>query len=62
LSYAGTVDPAGATLLARLDGTRPLGGLLDELAAELGLQRADEIDGWLAITRRLLESGLLEPA
>jgi predicted RNA methylase len=62
LAYAGTVDPAGATLLARCDGIRPLGSLFDELAAELGLERDDKVAGWLVTVRRLLESGLLEPA
>jgi predicted RNA methylase len=62
LAYAGTIDPAGASLLARCDGTRPVGVLLDELAEEVGVQSADEVAGWLATIRRLLESGLLEPA
>jgi hypothetical protein len=62
LAYAGTIDPAGAALLARFDGARPLGELLDELAAEVGVEHAASVPTWLATVRRLLESGLLEPA
>jgi len=61
LAYAGTVDPAGAALLARCDGSRTVAGLLDELAAEVGVDRGEAAPKWLAIVRRLMESGLLEP-
>ena len=61
LAYAGTIDPAGAALLARFDGTRPVAALLDELAADVGMRQADAATTWLATIRRLLESGLLEP-
>ena len=62
LAYAGTIDPAGAAVLARCDGTRPLAELLDELADEVGVDRADSVGGWLATVRRLVEAGLIEPS
>jgi hypothetical protein len=62
LAYAGTIDPIGSALLARCDGARPLGVLLDDLATEVGVDRAEAIAGWLATVRRLVEAGLLQPA
>jgi SAM-dependent methyltransferase len=62
LAYAGTIDPAGAALLSRCDGSRPLAALLDSLADEIGVERAEAVPGWLATVRHLVQAGLIEPA
>lgn len=61
LGYSGTIDPAGARLLARCDGQRSLRALLGELAAETDASVHDLAASSVAIVRRLVERGLLEP-
>jgi hypothetical protein len=61
LAYQGSVDPQGALLLGRCDGTRPLGALLAETAAELGVDLDSLVPGALRVTRNLVEQGFLLP-
>jgi hypothetical protein len=61
LGYSGTIDPSGALLLARCDGQRPLRELLAMLATEHDTSVGDVASASIAIVRRLVERGLLEP-
>ncbi|MGZ4441031.1 MAG: hypothetical protein ACXVZN_11785 [Gaiellaceae bacterium] len=49
-------------MLTRCDGTRPLGELLDEVAAGAGLDRDSFVASSLAVVWRLVELGFLVPA
>ncbi len=55
LGYSGTIDPAGARLLARCDGHRSLRTLLAEIAAETDVSVNDVAESSVAIVRRLVE-------
>ena len=61
LAYQGGVDPHGALFLGRCDGTRPLGELLAETAAEIGVAVDSLIPAALRITRTMVEQGFLLP-
>ena len=61
LGYSGSIDPAGARLLARCDGHRSLRTLLAEIVAETDASLTDVEASSVAIVRRLVERGLLEP-
>jgi hypothetical protein len=61
LAYQGSVDPHGALFLGRCDGTRPLGTLLAETAAELGVELDSLVPAALRVTRTLVEQGFLLP-
>jgi methylase of polypeptide subunit release factors len=61
LAYQGSLDPHGALFLGRCDGTRPLGTLLAETAAELGVELDSLVPGALRVTRTLVEQGFLLP-
>lgn len=61
LPFEGIVDGYALHVLSRCDGTRPLGELLDEVAAAAGLDRDSFVASSLAVVRRLLELGFLVP-
>ncbi len=61
LPFEGAVDGYALHVLSRCDGTRPLGELLDEVAAGAGLERESFVASSLAVVRRLLELGFLDP-
>lgn len=61
LAYQGGVDPHGALLLGRCDGTRPLGELLAETAAEIGVAVDSLVPAALRVTRTMIEEGFLLP-
>jgi len=61
LPYTGGVDPYVAALVARCDGQRPLGQLLDELARSVEQDVASLAPACLDIIRRLVERGFLLP-
>jgi SAM-dependent methyltransferase len=62
LAYTGDADPYLAALLARCDGRRRLGALLEELAVAMGKDRAAVTATCVAIVRRLVERGFLLPS
>ena len=62
LTYSGRVDPFVARLVARCDGERELGALLEEMAIALGKDAASVAPACLDIVRRLVERGFLLPA
>jgi hypothetical protein len=61
LGVRALIEPALVTLLFRLDGTRTLGAILGELAAETGMDPGAATQAGLALVRRLLEMGFLHP-
>ena len=61
LAYQGGVDAHGALLLGRCDGSRPLGELLAETAAEIGVGVDSLIPAALRVTRTMVEQGFLLP-
>jgi len=61
LSYSIRIDVAAANLLARCDGSRPLGALISESAASLGVDPESLTEPVLSLVGNLLESGVLEP-
>jgi hypothetical protein len=61
LAYEGGVDPHGALLLGRCDGTRPLGELVAETAAEIGVAVDSLVPTALRVTRTMVEQGFLLP-
>lgn len=61
LAYQGGVDPHGALLLGRCDGSRPLGELLADTAAELGVAVDSLVPAALRVTRTMVEQGFLLP-
>lgn len=62
IGFGGTVDAPGAALLARCDGTQTVREHLRALAAMLHSDTANITPGAIAILRRLVEQGFLEPA
>ena len=62
LPFEGAVDGYALHVLTRCDGTRPLGELLDEVAAGAGLDRDSFVASSLAVVWRLVELGFLVPA
>lgn len=61
LAYEGGVDPHGALLLGRCDGTRPLGALLADMAAEIGAEVESLVPSAIRVIRTLVEQGFLLP-
>ena len=61
LGVRAIIEPALVTLLFRLDGTRALGVVLSEFAAETGIDPDAATDAGLDLVRRLLELGFLHP-
>ena len=59
LRWSGGVDLYGAALLAGCDGTRPLGSLVDVLAAATGLSTGEAVEQVLPVVERLVEQGFL---
>jgi methylase of polypeptide subunit release factors len=59
LRRSGAVDPVGAAVLAECDGIRPLGQVLDSVAAEHRLSPAELRDGAMEAVRALVEEGFL---
>ncbi|MCU0571884.1 MAG: methyltransferase [Syntrophobacteraceae bacterium] len=62
LAHSIRVDVAAANLLARCDGSRPLGELASALAASLEVDRDSLIEPVLTLVGNLVESGFLEPS
>ena len=62
LHWSGNVDMDGASLLARCDGTRPMAGLLADLAEPVGPDAHELAGSWPGTVRRLVECGFLLPA
>src|SRR5262249_45135259 len=62
LRREGSLDAVGAAVVGRCDGRRPLGELLDDVAAEHGLPPEDLRVGALGAVRTLVEEGFLRPA
>jgi SAM-dependent methyltransferase len=62
LHWSGGIDPQGAGVLARCDGTRTMDSLLADLAASVGSDGLELQAAWPAIIRRLVECGFLLPA
>lgn len=65
LAYRGTIDPPTAHLLSRLDGRRPLGEILAEVAgskAITGAALASYTSGAVRALRVLLELGFVVPS
>jgi len=62
LHWTGGIDLYGAEMLTNCDGTRPIGELLDGLAAAAGIDWSEEKPAWASIVRRLTEQGFLVPA
>jgi len=60
LRRTGDLDPAGAAVLAALDGHRPLAEVLDDVAAAFGADRAELRQGGVAAVRSLLEDGFVD--
>ena len=60
LGLRAAVEPALMTLLFRLDGARPLGAMLAEVASETGSDRDALTNAGLALVRRLVDLGFLE--
>jgi hypothetical protein len=58
LHWSGSVDPDGAELLARCDGTQPMSALLADLADRVD---AAPSAAWPNVVRRLVEWGFLVP-
>jgi hypothetical protein len=61
LSYAGTVLPPVARLIAQCDGKRPLIDLLRELAASQGANLDSLTTAYLGVIRQLIAWGMLLP-
>lgn len=61
LAYTVRMDVAAANLLARCDGSRPLGALIAELAESIAADPASLTGPVLDLVGNLLESGILEP-
>ena len=61
LPFEGALDGYALHVLAGCDGGRPLGELLDAVAAGAGLDRDSFVASSLAVVRRLLELGFLVP-
>lgn len=61
LAYTGTIDPQGAAVLARCDGTRRFGELLADLARDSGADIAEVAPAPLAAARRMIQWGFLLP-
>jgi methylase of polypeptide subunit release factors len=62
IGFVGTIDAVGAALLARCDGTLPVREHLRTVAAALRADTGAITPAALAILRRLVEQGFLEPA
>ncbi len=61
LQYEGAIDAYGAELVGRLDGRRTLRSVIDELAAETGVETSAVRDAAIPIVRHLVEQGFLLP-
>ncbi len=61
LAYQGTVDPFMANLILGCDGRRPLGDLLNDLAASLGMEPEKIRPTFCGLVRRLVGQGFLLP-
>lgn len=62
LQWSGAIDAYGAAVLAGCDGSRPIGQVLDDLAASLGADApasAADAPAWAGVVRRLVERGFL---
>ncbi|MBI4579588.1 MAG: class I SAM-dependent methyltransferase [Planctomycetes bacterium] len=59
LAYSGQADPFVANLVARCDGSRTLGELMDGLAGELGKPAVEIAPVLLDVVRRLIERRFL---
>jgi methylase of polypeptide subunit release factors len=57
----GGIDPQGEALVARCDGTTPVGALLDDLAAAVNSPAHEVRLQALAVIRRLVDRGVLLP-
>jgi hypothetical protein len=57
----GGIDPHGEVLVAGCDGATPVGALLDDLAAAVGVPAGDMRPQALAVIRRLIDRGVLLP-
>jgi SAM-dependent methyltransferase len=62
IGFVGTIDAVGASLLARCDGSLPVREHLRTVAAALHADAEAITPAALAILRRLVEQGFLEPA
>ena len=62
LGLRGVVDPYAFFLMARCDGTRPLGLILDDLAKVSGEDKTQLVESTLAVVRTMLGLGFLIPA
>ncbi len=60
LLYEGSIDPHGARMLGRCDGTRPLAELLEELAGEIGLPHDEVVADALPNVRQMVQQEMLE--
>jgi len=61
MAYTGEADPYIAAMLARCDGRRRLGDLLDELAVSLNQDCTAVASKCIPIVRRMVERGFLLP-
>lgn len=61
LTYTGEVDPYMANLIIGCNGQRPLGDLLADMAASLGVEAVTIQEAFCGIVRRLIERGFLLP-
>ena len=59
LRRSGAVDPVGADVVAGCDGFRPLGEVLERVAAAHGAASADLLPGAVSAVRTLVEEGFL---
>ncbi|MCU0265238.1 MAG: PqqD family peptide modification chaperone [Actinomycetia bacterium] len=59
LRRSGSLDPVGAAVVERCDGTRTLGTVLEEVAARYGLDPDDVAEGALSAVRDLVADGFL---
>ena len=62
LAYVVRADVAAANLLARCDGSRPLGLLISELAASIEADPESLIEPVVTVVGNLVQSGVLEPS
>jgi SAM-dependent methyltransferase len=61
LEFRGPADALTVEILARCDGRRRLADAIAEATAALGLAADESVEPTLAVVRRLLELGFLEP-
>ena len=59
LCRSGAIDALGVAVLAGVDGRRPLGQVLDEVARAHGMDPADLVPAAAGAVRTLLEEGFL---